>query len=506
MQQWLHKNSPIDKEDLERHDKWLCMMWPRLHLLRELLAPDGAIFISIDDNEQHHLRMIMDEIFGAANFIVNIIWQKKYAPANDSKTISDTHDFILAYAKNISDWNMGLLPRTEEMDSKYKNRDDDPRGPWKPGGMSAKTYSKSYDYSIALPSSSEKVLPPKGKSWSFSRQKFDEMLAQNRIWFGVSGQAKPQIKQFLSEVKKGAVPQSWWPHTVASHNQIATKEIEQIFGFKAFETPKPTKLIKRILKIANVSNDDIVLDSFAGCGTTAHAVLELNKEDGGNRKFILIECENYADTVTAERVRKVINGYSFSGNQKTELMREKITWSMIRKCEKIRTKIKALEDSNGNEYDQIKKEVKNNELIVTGIKKIREISDGVGGSFNYCTLGDPIDIDSMLAGDELPLYSTLAAYLIHTASGISVGERELKPLNEVGLCYITEATNYYLLYEPNVKYLQSNKGILNEEQARKIQCDRNGKRAIVFGVGKYISQKVLTELGITFCQLPYEIH
>jgi adenine-specific DNA-methyltransferase len=309
IKRWLGQVVGKEGEDLSRHDKWLCMMYPRLKLLHKLLADDGAIFISIDDNEQANLKLLCDEIFGESNFINNIIWEKKYSPQNDAKYFSDNHDFILVYAKNKEKWKPGLLPRTEEMNARYKNIDNDPRGPWKPGDCSVKTYSSNYDFPITTPSG-RIVNPPQGRCWRFSKDIYVQLLNENRIWFGNNGDNVPSLKRFLSEVKQGTTSMTIWKYTEVGHNQDAKQEIKDIFSDSKFpfDTPKPTRLINRILQIATDTNS-IILDSFAGSGTTAHAVLNLNKKDGGNRKFILVEMEDYAETITAERVKRVINGY-----------------------------------------------------------------------------------------------------------------------------------------------------------------------------------------------------
>ncbi len=309
IKRWLGEVVGKEGEDLSRHDKWLCMMYPRLQLLHKLLADDGAIFISIDDNEQANLKLICDEIFGEPNFINNVIWEKKYSPQNDAKYFSDNHDFILVYSKNKEKWRPGLLPRTEEMNARYKNIDNDPRGPWKPGDCSVKTYSSNYDFPITTPSG-RIVNPPQGRCWRFSKEIYAQLLNENRIWFGNNGDNVPSLKRFLSEVKQGTTSMTIWKYTEVGHNQDAKQEIKDIFFDSKFpfDTPKPTRLIERILQIAS-DKDSIILDSFAGSGTTAHAVLNLNKKDGGNRKFILVEMEDYAETITAERVKRVINGY-----------------------------------------------------------------------------------------------------------------------------------------------------------------------------------------------------
>jgi adenine-specific DNA-methyltransferase len=308
LKKWLGQVIGKDSEDLTRHDKWLCMMYPRLVLLHKLLAKDGAIFISIDDNEQSNLKLICDEIFGIGNFINNIIWQKKFSPQNDARYFSDNHDFILCYTKDKSNWIRNLLKRTEDQNARYDNRDNDHRGSWTSGDVSVKTYSASNDYPITTPSG-RIVNPPSGYCWRFSKEKFQELVQENRIWFGINNDNVPRFKRFLADVQQGTVPLTIWPHNEVGHNQYGKQELKKIFHDSIpFDTPKPPTLIQRILEISTSPNS-IVLDSFAGSGTTAHAVLNLNKQDGGNRKFILIEMEDYAESITAERVKRVINGY-----------------------------------------------------------------------------------------------------------------------------------------------------------------------------------------------------
>ncbi len=309
IKKWLGEVVGKEGEDLSRHDKWLCMIYPRLKLLHKLLAEEGAIFISIDDNEQAHLRLICDEIFGYNNFINNVIWQKKYSPQNDARYFSDMHDFVMVYAKDKGLWDRNLLPRSAEQNKRYKNMDNDPRGPWKSSDLSVKTYSQDYDYPIETPGG-RIVNPPQGRCWRTSKENFQKLVEDNRIWFGVKGNNVPSIKRFLSEVQDGIVPVTLWLREEVGDNQEASQELKKIFPDSAFpfDTPKPPRLIERILQIATDENS-IVLDSFAGSGTTAHAVLNMNKEDGGNRKFILVEMEDYAENITAERVKRVIKGY-----------------------------------------------------------------------------------------------------------------------------------------------------------------------------------------------------
>jgi adenine-specific DNA-methyltransferase len=315
IKKWLGEVVGKEGEDLSRHDKWLCMMYPRLKLLHKLLSEDGSIWISIDDNEQGLLRLLLDEIFGQNNFINNIIWEKKYSPQNDARWLSDSHDFIITYAKNKTIWIPNLLPRTDEMNARYKNLDNDVRGVWKSSDLSVKTYNAATDYPITTPSG-RIVNPPKGYCWRVSKAKFQEMLDDKRIWFGPDGSNVPSIKRFLSDVQDGMVSKTLWFREEIGDNQEAKQDLKNIFfeSSTPFDTPKPTRLIQRILQIAS-DPDSIILDSFAGSGTTAHAVLKLNQEDDGHRKFIMIEMEDYAETITAERVRRVINGYGAEGKE-----------------------------------------------------------------------------------------------------------------------------------------------------------------------------------------------
>ncbi|MDI6751500.1 MAG: site-specific DNA-methyltransferase [bacterium] len=449
MQEWLGKI--VDREDLTRHDKWLCMMMPRLKLLRELLADDGVIFVSIDDNEIHHLRMLMDEVFGDGNFVTNIIWQKKTSPQNDAKYFSDNHDFIVVYAKrrkrSNSDlgFSVKLLERLERHDANYTNPDNDPRGPWMRGDFSVKTYSEEYDYEMVLPSG-RKVKPPRGRCWMTSRERYKELIRDNRIWFGKDGDSIPAIKRFLSEVKQGITPLTIWFSSEVGSNSEARRTLKEIFSEVdlPFENPKPVPLVNRILKIST-DKDSIILDSFAGSGTTAHAVLDLNKEDEGNRKFILVECEDYADKITAERVRRVIKGVP---NTKDE-----------------------------------------------------RLKDGLGGTFSYFELGEPIEMESILEGDKIPSYLELARYVFYTATG---EEFDPTKVNEEKN-FIGESKEYevYLFYKPDIEYLKST--ALTLDRAKGLGHYK-GKKRLVFAPSKYLDTEYLLEYRIDYCQLPFEIY
>lgn len=310
----------VDSNDTFRHSKWLSFMEKRLYIARDLLSRKGVIFISIDDNEQAALKMLCDEVFGIDSFVANIIWQKKFSPQNDAKWLSDNHDFVICYAKNKQIWKPKLMKRSAEANSRYKNPDNDPRGDWASTDLAVKTYSAEYDYPITTPSG-KVVMPTNGRCWMTSKERMAELIADNRIWFGKNGKNMPRYKTFLSEVKQGIVPLTIWLHNEVGHNQSAKQELKKIFQnvHIPFDTPKPTQLINRILEIA-ANPSSIILDFFAGSGTTGHAVLKLNADDGGHRKFIL--CTNNENNicrdVTYERLKTVITGKRRDGSEYNE--------------------------------------------------------------------------------------------------------------------------------------------------------------------------------------------
>lgn len=278
------------------HSDWCSMMYPRLRLARELLTDDGVIFISIDDNEDRNLRILCDEVFGEANFVSQLIWERAYSPKNDAKYVSNSHDYVLVYAKSIERFVIGRLPRTDEANARYKNPDNDPRGVWKPSDLSVKTYSPDSDYPITTPSG-RVVEPPAGRCWRLSRNAFRERLQDNRIWFGPNGDSVPCIKRFLTELKyDGMAPTSIMFYKEVGHSQEGAKELVSLFDGKGyFDGPKPTKLLQRLITLANLSTGDIVLDFFSGSASTAHAMFlqELGKDD--RYQFILVQLPEPCD-------------------------------------------------------------------------------------------------------------------------------------------------------------------------------------------------------------------
>ncbi len=440
IKEWLKQNG-IGKDDLERHDKWLCMMWPRLQLLKELLSEDGVIFVSIDDNEQFRLMAIMEEIFGEENFIGGFVWRKKAGAGADSKLFFRQHEHILFYGKNVKNLTNLFQPLTEKQKKEYKNPDNDPRGLWASTDL---TRTDDND-----PKRTYEVISPCGKKykncWTYTEEKFYKLIDENLIWWGKNEDQKPKRKRFFNN-KKGLIPRSWIDSFLTSDGK---KDLESI-NFNCFQYPKPKKLIKLLLQIASDKNS-IILDSFAGSGTTAHAVLDLNKEDGGNRKFILVECEDYADTITAERVRRVIKG----------------------------------------------------------VPKAKEgrLKKGLGGSFTYCTLGKEINTENLLKGKDLPDYKQLAEYVFYTATGESLS----KVYKANSAWFIGESSAYrlHLVYKPDLDFLRSKDSALHEGLAETIKNfnEQSKKISLVFAPAKYITQKeLLKDYGIQFCQLPYDIH
>lgn len=287
-------------DDNLEHSKWLSLIYPRLELLRDLLSEDGSIWISIDDDECHYLKVICDEVFGRKNFINNVIWEKKFAPQNDVKWLSDSHDHILCYAKDKEKWHPNLLPRTEEMNARYKNLDNDPRGVWTSDNLLRKDIQPSGMYKIITPSG-RVCEPSQGASWRVNEEKFKEMVADNRIWFGKDGNGVPRIKRFLSEVQNGMVSMTIWKYQEVGHNQEAKKEVKTFNSDDVFATPKPERLIQRVLTLAT-NEGDLVLDSFLGSGTTCAVAQKMG------RRYIGIEMGEHAVTHCVPRMKAVIDG------------------------------------------------------------------------------------------------------------------------------------------------------------------------------------------------------
>ena len=471
IQKWLTENRPIENEDMERHDKWLCMMWPRLQLLRELLAEEGVLFVSIDENEQHHLRVLLDEVFGEENFITNIAVVANLAGSSDQFGFAGAHEHCLVYAKKRSDIGLGRFSVEEHVLEEWEQ---DEKGYYKSELLQrgSLTYSASLHYPIFVgPQDNIEVTDDDSEPaengpfttvfpvvrsgnenaiWRWSKRRIREnptdVFAKRRPdgSIAIYSKQRPQLGELPTEKPKSVFYKPEYGSRAGGQtlSQILPQSTEK------FSYPKAVVLIEDLLRIGAPNSDDIVLDSFAGSGTTAHAVLSLNKEDGGNRKFILVECEDYADTITAERVRRVINGVPHAKN---------------------------------------------------GI-----LREGLGGSFTFCTLGEPIGVEAMLLGGGLPSYESLAAHLLYTTTGVSAGPGALTPQNEDGLFYSDDKFDHYMLYKPDLEFLRSNASVLKWDQAERMcaASAQHGRKVVVYASAKYIELADLMDLEITFCQLP----
>ncbi|MFZ1573641.1 MAG: site-specific DNA-methyltransferase [Chromatiaceae bacterium] len=322
IRRWLGEVVGKEGETLDRHDRWLCMMYPRMLLLKQFLREDGAIFVSIDDNEMATLRLLMDEVFGVQNFVATVLWQKKYAVANDHKTIAPMHDFVLVYQRSPQ-WRRNLLPRGDEKDKLYRYEDE--RGKYRPDNYTCnKTVEERPNlyYAVINPNTGEEIWPKRTRVWAYSQEEYARHVEEGLIYWGKDGKGKvPAYKRYKHALRNadGVVPQTLWLHDFAGHTDGSRKELREVLhdvpSVSDFATPKPTLLIQRILQIGT-DTDSLILDSFAGSGTTGHAVLKQNAEDGGHRRFILVEMdENIAHGVTAERIKRVAEGYTHAKGQ-----------------------------------------------------------------------------------------------------------------------------------------------------------------------------------------------
>ena len=449
IREWLGKTVGKEAEDLSRHDKWLCMMYPRLAVMKHFLREDGAIFVSLDDNEVQALRYVMDEIFGQQNFVSTIIWQKKYSASNDHKSIAPMHDYVVVYQRSEK-FHRNLMPRTVSKDRQYRFEDE--------GGIfriSDYTCNKSADerpnlfYPIKNPKTGEDTWPKRTRVWAYSQAVHDKNSAEGLVFWGKDGNATvPSFKRYRSSLKGGGgtVPATWWDHEFADHTDGAKKELREVFGADSrldFFTPKPTRLIHRILQIAS-NPGDLILDSFAGSGTTGHAVLNLNKADGGNRKFILVEMESkIACDITAERVRRVAQGYTNAKGEQGE---------------------------------------------------------GLGGGFRFCELGEPL-FDEHGQIRSSVRFADLARHVYFTETGEPLPrERVLKsPL--IGEC---RGVGIYLLVNGSLGDKSVNGGNILT-RAVLAQLPAYDGQKVIYCAGCLLGKDRLQAERITIRQTPYEI-
>lgn len=450
IRKWLGEVVGKEGETLDRHDRWLCMMYPRLVLLKQFLRDDGSIWISMDESEIGHLRCLMDEVFGRKHFIACNAWQKRYSRENRG-AIGDVHEYVLVYAidPDLFQKTRHRVPIDEKQAAVYKNPNNDPKGRWRGIPMTAQGYRRNQMYEIETPSG-RRVRPPEGRCWSTIESEFLKYKAEGRVYFGQNGSSQPSIIRYLSEVE-GFVPWTWWPHDEVGHTDESRKEIQDILGTQtAFDTPKPTRLIQRILQIAS-DKDSLILDSFAGSGTTGHAVIKQNVEDQGNRQFILVEMDDeIARNVTSERVKRIAKGYV---------------------------------NADGNKVE------------------------GLGGAFQFCRLSnDPLfKADGSIRADVGFAQLAEFVWFIETGTGLTIngGRKRSSPL--LG---IHDGKAVFLFYNGILKDKSDAGGnVLNSRTLAvvdKLLPDHKGER-IVYGARTRFDKTKLLALGITFSQLPYEL-
>jgi site-specific DNA-methyltransferase (adenine-specific)/adenine-specific DNA-methyltransferase len=446
IREWLGKVVGGEGETLDRHDRWLCMMYPRLSLLRQFLCEEGAIFISIDDNEMANVVHICDEIFGERNRVLEGVWIKRVSPANDAKQFSSDHEFIIVYARNKDIWRPTKLLRTEKQLENYRNPDNDPRGPW---NSVTYTCNKTADerpnlyHGITNPNTGEVIWPRRTAVWKYDAARHLRNAANGSVWWGEDGKAKmPRLKRFLSGMG-GVVPRSFFHYDDAGHTQEARTEILSILPGSSFTTPKATRLIERIIQLGT-QQGDLILDSFAGSGTTGQAVLQLNKQDGGNRRFMLVEMEPHiAKDVTAERVRRVAQGYT---------------------------------NTKGEE------------------------EKGLGGGFRYCELGDPI----FDAGGKIRpsvTFGELARHVFFTETGRPLPRERVPDTPFIEEC---NGVGVYLLYNGVLKDRSANGGnILNRSILASLPPFDGQK--VIYCAGNLLGAERLQKERVIIKQTPYEI-
>lgn len=440
---WIGETVGREGEDLTRHDKWLCMMTPRMKLLRELLADDGVIFVSIDENEAYNLKNLLDDIFSEKNFVTNFIWNHRKSSQNDID-FSLSHNHTLCYAKDRSQFSLNSLAVD---DSKFSNPDNDPRGPWVADPFDAPGVRTNLEYLIVNPNTEKEYLPPNGRHWRTTKKNFEDAIAGNRIVWGKNGKTKPQLKRFLSDAEdKGTNPFTIWDEIGTATE--GTKELMKLFeGEKLFDTPKPVSLLKKILTLAT-DKDSIVLDSFAGSGSTAHAVLEMNKEDGGNRKFILVQIPEETGKDSA----------AYKAGYKTV-----------------------------------------QEITQARVKKVIE-RDNLDTGFTYYRLGQQIDADGILTGD-LPSYNDFAKYVYYLATGKNYPTKSKVDAKKyfVGK---DESTAIFLVYENDFDKLKSM--ALTLDLAKDLHKQHEGRK-IVYAPACFLDEYHLDQFNITFVGIPFNL-
>lgn len=513
--EWLSSN-PINKEDMLRHDKWCCMIYPRLKLIKELLSSSGYIGVTIDDNELDNLLLIMDEIFGKENRLACAAWLSDPSGGKQKTALRIGHEYFVIYG--------GGEPylRKEESVEVELNLEDS-KGPYAKGrelnkwGANSEQKDRPTMYFPLTAPDGQIVYPIRndGKPgcWRFGDKSplVKSLLADPNVahWeirpfdtgVVVDGKTERWVPyEKIRDINK-AFGWSTWLDRIAT-NADGTAAIKQIFGEKVFETPKPVELIEWFVGMSG-NTDCMVLDSFAGSGTTGHAVLKLNSQDGGNRNFILVECEENIAEITRERVSRVIDGYSYTGATKEILHTESISFSSLKKSNKILEQIHSISNLEKHRFSKIKSEIKNDTLTVYGEKDVLEKVEGFGGEFTYCSLGAPIDIDKILTGENLPDYQSIGSWLFHTATGEALDIANIKEKE----FFLGESNGYFvwLIYKPELGFLKSRDSALTLAFAEKIAQNRS-KKHLVFAPAKFVPNKSLLPLGVEYAPLPFALY
>lgn len=504
LKEWLSGN-PINTEDMLRHDKWCCMMWPRLKLLYELLADNGSLWISIDDIEVSRIREILDELFTVGGFVAQFCWKAR--ASEDTRAISGVstdHEYLLCYRKS------GDRLRGSQKDlTKFANPDDDPRGPWRSAdltGLATKEQRPNLHYELVDPKSGFGYgCPPKG--WRYEKRVMETKIAEDRILWPSNRDGRPRHKLFLLEMTNDTKNVS--SVITGPTTGDGTRELRDVLGIGAFDFPKPTEIVSFVLSQA-ANENALVLDSFAGSGTTAHAVLKANYLDGGNRRFILVECEDYADTLTAERVRRVIKGYPYHGTQKETLFEQKLNLANLKKADQLLQEATNAVTFHEGSYGKVETKVEDGVLRVVGIRNVEETAPGLGGTFTYCTLGEPIDLDKILQGESMPSFENMASWLVHTAFGTTAPSTADHRGEGIGEWYVGETDGYHvwLIYRPEKAFLQSKESALTLETAETFSNTKPDKPSLVFAPSKYVGKKYLDALTprVEYAPLPFALY
>ena len=550
IKKWLGEVVGQEGEDFSRHDKWLCMMYPRLQLMRQLLSDNGVIFISNDDNEQAVLKIVCDEIFGRSCFVNNIIWQKTYSPRNDSDGIPMATDYITVYSRK-SGWNPKKLERTEDMDAKYSNIDND-YVPWTSSDAFAAGASthQGMVYAIQHPFNGTLIYPYSDAHWRYSQNEMlsimngwceyelkdlddaekraaicnvpikdvrqgvkaivlKNSLEESRIvaqtiykrgqwpkfYFTKGGFGGIRRKTYLNAVE-GKLVTNFWPYSEVDHTDGAKKELKRIFeGAIPFDTPKPSKLIDRIIEISTHENS-IILDCFAGSATTAHAIISKNKKDNGNRKFILVEMMDYAETITAERVRRVMTGYEYKGKKEEEIYSKKLTPKNILQADTILAEAQQIAKLSKDNYDKIgKPKIEDNCLKVIGTKVYTDRMEGLGGSFDYYELGAPLFNDDDTLNEEVG-EARIREYIYYTETREHLTRKQ------------NETYPYLLDYHNDVGYFFYYK----KDELTELSYDTlnivpmKADHYVIYADTCAISKEELAKMNISFKKIPRDIN